>query len=302
MPPSFATKLASPPPKTSTFLVSFPDEHILLITINRPRAMNSIPTLGHWEAHTLLTWYDAEPSLRVAIITGSGPKAFCAGQDLIELQSRQAASSSSSSPKGAAKGDDGGTDPGPGAAGLSHPPTGFCGISRRMGKKPIIAAVNGFAFGGGFEICLNCDMVVASPTASFALPEAKRGLYAAAGGLPRLIRTVGLHVASEIALTGEPVSASRALAYGLVNRVSKTPEGLMEEAMALARLVVGLSPDAVVVTRQGLREAWETASVERSYQLTDERWRPQLFGGDNMKEGLEAFKEKRAPKWGPSKL
>jgi hypothetical protein len=126
--------LASPPPKTTTYLLSYPEKAILVVTINRPHAMNSIPTIGHWEAHELFTWFDKEPTLRVAIITGAGEKAFCAGQDLIELGDRK--------------------DKPPANVPL-HPPSGFAGISRRLGKKPIIAAVNGFALGGGFEICLN---------------------------------------------------------------------------------------------------------------------------------------------------
>jgi enoyl-CoA hydratase/carnithine racemase len=116
-------------------LLSYPEKAILVVTINRVNAMNSIPMRGHWEAHELFEWFDNEPSLRVAIITGAGTKAFCAGQDLIELGSRES--------KGAP------------FALRSHPPTGFAGISRRVGNKPIIGAVNGFALGGGFEICLN---------------------------------------------------------------------------------------------------------------------------------------------------
>lgn len=99
--------------------------------------MNSIPSLGHWEADSLFKWFDNEPSLRVAIITGAGTKAFCAGQDLIELSSRS------------------GGDKSKHPSTSLHPPTGFAGMSRRVGNKPIIAAVNGFALGGGFEICLN---------------------------------------------------------------------------------------------------------------------------------------------------
>jgi len=137
--PSFST----PPPQTPTYLLSYPAANTLLITINRPRAMNSLPYASHWEADALLSWFDAEPSLRCAVVTGSGDKAFCAGQDLIE-QNTIAASMAR----------DGGKSL-PARQMLTHPPSGFMGVSRRVGKKPIIAAVNGFAFGGGFEICLN---------------------------------------------------------------------------------------------------------------------------------------------------
>ncbi|CAG8950769.1 hypothetical protein HYFRA_00002982 [Hymenoscyphus fraxineus] len=130
-----ASKLKTQPPPHPTFLLSYPSPGILLMTINRPKQMNSIHSAGHWEAQSILTWYDNEPSLSVCIITGAGTTAFCAGQDLVEIGSSKASSQ-------------------PMQLG-SHPPSGFCGISRRVGKKPIIAAVNGLALGGGTEIVLN---------------------------------------------------------------------------------------------------------------------------------------------------
>ena len=129
-----ADKLQTQPPSTPTYLLSYPAPHVLLITINRPKAMNSLPYASHWEADTLLQWFDGEASLRVAVLTGAGDKAFCAGQDLIEQGRIRAA-------------------PMPRQM-MTHPPTGFMGVSRRAGKKPVVAAVNGFALGGGFEICL----------------------------------------------------------------------------------------------------------------------------------------------------
>lgn len=129
----------SPPPLTGA-TATFPSPGIMLITLTRPRQMNSIPYKLHWQLHALLTWFDGNPALNVAVITGEGPKAFCAGQDLIELGKRNSAAA------GAAL-----EEPWAG----KHPDTGFGGISRRVGKKPIIAAVNGYALGGGFEIVLN---------------------------------------------------------------------------------------------------------------------------------------------------
>jgi len=130
-----AEDLTTTPPSSESFILSYPARYVLLVTINREGAMNSLPSYAHWEAEAIFSWFDKEPSLRVAIITGAGTKAFCAGQDLIEQRKFRV----SPPPMSAAR----------------HPPSGFCGISRRTGKKPIIAAVNGFALGGGFEICLN---------------------------------------------------------------------------------------------------------------------------------------------------
>jgi enoyl-CoA hydratase/carnithine racemase len=134
-----STNFGAPPPSVKTCLLSLPSPTILLVTLNRPRAMNSIPHAGHWELESVFRWFDREPTLRCAIITGSGKKAFCAGQDLIELGQERS----------------GDKDSGSGEQGIMHPPGGFAGLSRRTGKKPVIAAVNGFALGGGFEIVLN---------------------------------------------------------------------------------------------------------------------------------------------------
>lgn len=136
--PIMASNLATKPPQSPSFLLSYPAEYVLLVTINRERGMNSIGTVAHWEAEAIFDWYDAEPSLRVAIITGAGKKSFCAGQDLIEQGTFAS---------GGAR---------PHKAVARHPPGGFAGISRATHrKKPIIAAVNGYALGGGFEITLN---------------------------------------------------------------------------------------------------------------------------------------------------
>ncbi|EXJ93635.1 hypothetical protein A1O1_02027 [Capronia coronata CBS 617.96] len=280
---SIKTEFPSPPSDPS-ILLSYPTPFVLLVTINRPRQMNSIPFPVHWHLHRIFDWFDREPTLRVAVITGAGPKAFCAGQDLIELGKRD--------PKV--------LEEKPYLA--MHPSSGFGGISRRVGKKPIIAAVNGFALGGGFEIVLNCDMTVASPTATFGLPESLRGIYAGAGGLPRLVRNIGLPLASEISMAGRTLSASEALRLNLINHVSKSQDSCVAEAVELAKRVAEISPDAIIVTRAALRVTWETASVERGYQLVDERFRKGLMGGENAREGLAAFAEKRKPVWKASKL
>ncbi|KAG6011667.1 hypothetical protein E4U43_008185 [Claviceps pusilla] len=276
-----AQAFTTQPPELSFYRLTFPAKYVLQVTIDRESHMNAIPVAGHWEGERLWEWFDDEPLLRVAIVTGQGGKAFCCGADLKE-QARL--NQDSEKPQ---------TSP--------FPTGGFMGLSRRLGKKPVIAAVNGFALGGGFEIALNCDMVVASPSATFALPEVKRGLWAAAGGLPRLVRTFGMQKASEIALAGRVLSASEARHHGFC-RVSASPEAMIQDAVALATNMAGMSPDAIVVTRAGLREAWETASVERAAQLVQGRYAKALLEGENLRIGLMAFVAKKDPEFVPSKL
>ncbi|KAL3427347.1 enoyl-CoA hydratase/isomerase [Phlyctema vagabunda] len=273
-----------PAPTSPSFLLSYPRPHILLITIDRARSMNAIPMAAHWEAEAILDWFDSEPQLRVAVLTGAGTKAFSAGQDLMEQVAFQTQT------------------PPPRLQDRRHPPAGFLGLSRRVGKKPIVAAVNGFALGGGFETCLNCDLVIASPEASFGLPETGVGLYAAAGGLPRLVRSCGIQLASEIAMTGRRLTSAEALSLHLINQISATPASVVDESLAVAEKIARMSPDAIIVTRHGLREAWAEGSVERAYQRTAERFDRLLFEGENTKIGIRAFGLKERPVWVPSKL
>lgn len=145
-------------------------------------------------------------------------------------------------------------------------------------------------------------MVVASPTATFGLPEALRGIYAAAGGPARLVRNVGLPIASEIALTGRQLTAQEARDLHLVNKISPSPDTVIDEAIKLANGIANISPDSAIVTRASLREAWETSSVERATELVYQRFNEALLQSENSKEGLAAFAQKRKPQWKPSKL
>ncbi|ATY59630.1 Crotonase, core [Cordyceps militaris] len=276
-----ADKLETQPPEVTVYELSYPAPYVLLVTINRERSMNAIHTDGHYEGERLFQWFDDEPSLRVAVITGKGKKAFCAGQDLKMLMERQLSGEQSNVP--------------------ALPATGFGGLSRRLGKKPVIAAVNGLALGGGFELALNCDMVVASPTATFGLPEVKRGVWAGAGGIPRVVRIFGMQLASEIVLAARTLTAEEVKHHGFA-RIAASQDTVVPEAVALATQITEASPDAIIMSRAGLREAWETASVERAAQIMDERYMRQLVNGENIKLGLMAFVGKEKPQWVPSKM
>jgi enoyl-CoA hydratase/carnithine racemase len=248
--------------------------------MDRPASLNAMSTPGQWEMHSVWQWFDDEPNLSVAIITGTG-RAFSAGADLKEWNSSM--------------GDD--VDP---SKRMGNSPA-FKPLSRRLGKKPVIAAVNGLAMGGGCEFVVNCDLVVASEDAVFGLPEVKRGVAPIGGCLPRLIRTIGLQRASEFALMGEPISAQKAYEWGIVNKVVKT-EQVVNEAVRYAAAIGENSPDAIICTRAGIRQGWETAAVERAVELTLETQWAELQKGENIKEGLKAFGEKRKPVWRGSRL
>lgn len=145
-------------------------------------------------------------------------------------------------------------------------------------------------------------MVVAAPGAMFGLPEALRGIWAGAGGPARLVRIVGLPVASEMALTGRPITAQRAKELNIINRISSSQDTVVEEALKLANEIAAISPDSAIVTRAALKESLETASVERATQITIEQFTHSLNASENTLEGLQAFAEKRKPDWKPSKL
>ncbi|KAL7270215.1 hypothetical protein RUND412_007082 [Rhizina undulata] len=278
----------TPPPTLSpNILLTFPTPQILLVTLNRPDVMNCISTAGHWELDKVWLWYDSEPSMRCAVITGardpSGRKraAFCAGQDLKEWNDRKSSTPTAKSP--------------------AHPPSGFAGLSRRTGKKPVISAINGIAFGGGLELITATDLNLCTPTSTFALPEVLRGVAAFAGALPRLTLTLGLQRASELALTGRTISAREAAEWGLVNKVIEGGD-VVAEAVKWAEMVAKASPDSVIVSRAGVRSAWEGWGVEEATRRVNDGIGKKLEEGWNQGEGLRSFAEKREPVWRDSKL
>jgi enoyl-CoA hydratase/carnithine racemase len=179
---------------------------------------------------------------------------------------------------------------------------GLAGLPRRAGKKPIIAAVNGITMGGGFEMVANCDIVVAVSSAIFSLPEVKRGIVPVAGCLPRLTRTLGLQRTTDLVLTGRNVTAKTLYDWGLVTELVDSAEEVVQAAIKTAQLICKNSPDAVIVGRLGIRMSWEAGSVEDTVTTLANDWYPRLVQGENFKEGIKAFAEKRSPVWVTSKL
>lgn len=239
---------------------------VLILTLNRPQARNAVnAALAHALAEAL-THYEAEPALRVAILTGAGGN-FCAGMDLKAF------------------------------AGGERPWTaerGFAGIVARPPAKPLIAAVEGYAVAGGFEIALSCDLIVAADNARFALPEVKRGLIAAAGGLMRLPRRLPYHLAMELALTGDFLDAPRAAQLGLVNRIVPAG-GALEAALQLAARIGDNAPLAVLASKRVINESagWEPQTMfERQAAIADA-----ITNSADAQEGARAFAQKRAPVW-----
>ena len=243
-------------------------DHIALVTLNRPEARNAINPEVSQTMAALLDDIESDVELRAVVLTGRG-EVFSAGADL----------------KVVAAGN---------ANDIARGKGGFAGIVTRDFPKPIIAAVNGPALAGGFEIVLSCDLVVAAETARFGIPEVKRGLMAAAGGLIRLPKRVPLAIALELAMTGDPIDAARALQLGLVNRVVPA-ERVVDEATDLANRIGENSPIAVRNSRRLVREASELSEAE-GWTRTLELMMPVFESGDAV-EGATAFAEKRPPVW-----
>jgi len=245
------------------------DGHVLTVTINRPEVMNAIHPPASAELAAVFDDFEADPELWVAIVTGAGEKAFCAGNDL----KYQAAGNK-----------------------LEWPATGFAGLTSRFeARKPVIAAVNGLAMGGGFEIVLACDLAIASERAVFALPEPRVGLAALAGGLHRLPRQIGLKHALGMLLTGRRVDAAEALRLGIVNEVVPAAE-LAAAARRWAGAILECSPVSVRTTRQVTLEGLAHASLEDAMNAHYDAIGT-LVRSEDFREGPLAFAQKRKPNW-----
>ncbi len=244
--------------------------HILVVTMNRPDVYNAVHVDMHNEMSQCWDAFAADQDLWVAVLTGAGDKAFSAGNDL----------------KATATG--GNLKP--------MPDSGFAGLSSRYDlEKPIVAAVNGFAMGGGFETALSCDILIASENAKFALPEVKVGFFAAASGVQRLSRYIGRLAAQEMMFTGRTIMADEALKMGCVNAVVPHDQ-LMDAAMAKAEELCNVSPSAVKATKRVLNEMMKgdgmQASIAHSRVVIAD-----LAKTEDFEEGVQAFVEKRKPNW-----
>jgi crotonobetainyl-CoA hydratase len=252
------------------FITAEKKGHILLVTMNRPEVYNAVHVAMHNEMAACWDDFAADQDLWVAVLTGAGDKAFTAGNDLKATAT--------------------------GANKEKMTDSGFAGLSSRFDlEKPIIAAVNGFAMGGGFETALSCDIILASDQAKFALPEVKVGFFAAASGVQRLSRYIGRLAAQEMMLTGRTIMADEALAMGCVNEVHPHAD-LMAKAMEKAEQLCSVSPSAVKATKRVLNDMYRRDGMADSIAYSREVI-ADLSKTEDFKEGVNAFVEKRAPKW-----
>jgi enoyl-CoA hydratase/carnithine racemase len=254
----------------SEFCTVTREEQILVVTMNRPEKRNSLTPESHGQMERIWDEFVSDPRLRVGILTGAGDKAFCAGSDLSAYQSGYT-----------------GTLPRTGGAGLTH---------RLDRKKPIIAAVNGLAFGGGFEIMLACDLIVASETAEFSLPEVLVGAGAFGGGIPRLCRKIPYAIAVELLLTGRRMPAAEALRVGLVNQLVP-PARVLEAAKEMARSIIRAAPLSVEATKQVADMALEGLPLGQILEAEDGEPKQRVMRSEDLQEGIKAFFAKRPPQW-----
>jgi enoyl-CoA hydratase len=241
-------------------------ERALVITINRPEQRNAVNAAVAEGIAGALDELDASDELTIGVLTGAG-KGFCAGMDLKAFVA--------------------GERP-------WYGDRGFAGITRRAAAKPLIAAIEGFAVAGGLEVALACDLIVAARGAKLGIPEVKRSLVAAGGGLLRLPRVLPRNIAMELALTGDPILAERGHELGLVNRLAE-PGGALEAALELAGRITPNAPLALVASKRIMAESADWPDAE--FFDRQEAISGPVFDSEDAREGATAFAEKRAPVW-----
>jgi enoyl-CoA hydratase len=246
-------------------LVEYADR-IAIMTINRPQARNAVNHAVSAAMAEAIDELDRRADLTVGIITGAGGT-FCAGMDLKAFLAGE---------------------------NVRVEGKGFAGLTQAPPRKPLIAAVEGWALAGGCEIALTCDLIVAADDAKFGIPEVKRGLVAAGGGLFRLPRRIPANIAMELALTGDPLPAVDAHRLGLVNALT-APGRALDGARSLAARIAANGPLAVAATKQVITQQQDWDSAE-AWDRQEPIVRP-VFGSDDAREGARAFAEKRAPVW-----
>ncbi|MDA1311272.1 MAG: enoyl-CoA hydratase-related protein [Proteobacteria bacterium] len=253
----------------SEFYTAERDGHVLTVTLNRPERMNALHSPAHFELDAIFNEFESDPELWVGILTGAGDRAFSAGNDL----RWQAEGGSRDKPK-----------------------SGFGGITERFDRtKPMIAAVNGVAMGGGFELALACDVIIAAENARFALPEPKVGLAALAGGLHRLPRAIPVKRAMGMILTARHVPAAEGYELGFVTQL--VPEGeALSAAKAFAAQIIECSPVSIRTSLDVVRRGLEYADV-RDAMLMHYDSVATLRNSEDLIEGPLAFSEKRKPNW-----
>ncbi len=251
-----------------TLIKAWTEDGIGLVELNRPEALNALSQELFKELLAALEAFDADPAIRCMILTGSG-RAFSAGADIKQMARMSAVDQ------------------------MASPAPARWERMRRI-KKPIVAAVNGFALGGGCELMMCCDIIVAGETARFGQPEINLGIIPGAGGTQRLTRVVGKFKAAELVLTGRQMSAADAEVLGLVNRVV-APELVLDEARRMAREIAAKSPIAVRAAKECIQKALETPlSIGLEFER---KMFALLFATEDKVEGMQAFLEKREPEF-----
>lgn len=248
---------------------------VFILTINRPEAMNALDPATHKLMAQAFDDFEQNPALRVAIVTGAGNKAFCAGGDIKTMA------------KALTKED------------YAVPDSGYGGITRRRWKKPLIAAVNGMAFGGGFEIIMAAHLAVASEKAIFGLPEPLIGTAAVAGGMHRLPRQISQKYAMEILLTAKTLTAQQTHDMGLINEIVN-PDDVLTRAIDLANTICRCAPLAIEATLQTTSQTFEFSDVFDAMDAQEQGFFTAIdtmMKSEDTQEGLQAFINKRTPQW-----